>query len=91
MKPGFQKVKPPPFKRPSIEGGRHGRVWQEIDASQLRVGDVVKDKGLIESIEDRSEWDKIEVFFLSRDSVTYELDSKVTAFSRKPSLTTDEQ
>lgn len=70
---------------------RHGRAWQDIKAKELQVGDVIQNKGLIESIEDRSEWEKIEVFFLSRESHSYGLEEVVTAFSKtkKPSLTED--
>jgi hypothetical protein len=76
--------KPTPFQRPSIEMGKHGRSWQMLKASELRVGDIVENKGLILSIEDRSEWSDIEVDMINGEHYTLSVDDRVKAFSKKP-------
>jgi hypothetical protein len=82
--------KPPPFQRPGIALGRHNRSWQTIKATELRVGDIVRDKGLVLSIEDRSEWSAIDVDMVNGEHYTFDVDDLVTAFSKKP-LTEDSE
>lgn len=44
---------PPPFKRPGIAIGRHGKVWADVPIYSVREGDMVKDHGLVKQIADR--------------------------------------
>lgn len=41
-------AKPTPFSRPSIEIGAVKRVWKDVPAGEVRVGDTVADLGIIE-------------------------------------------
>lgn len=82
--------KPTPFQRPGIELGRHDRSWQAVKASELRVGDIVQDKGLVLAIEDRSEWSAVEVDMVNGEHYTFDIDDQVRAFSKKP-LTRDSE
>lgn len=45
-------VKPPPFKRPSVEihNGGPKREWMDIPAHEVRRGDMWGDHGLVENI-----------------------------------------
>lgn len=43
---------PPPFKRPGISIGRHGKVWADVPVHSVREGDMVKDHGLVKQIAD---------------------------------------
>lgn len=41
------RKKPAPFKRPSIDIGKHGREWKEVMVCDLEIGDIVAGKGLV--------------------------------------------
>lgn len=80
--------KPPPFKRNSIELGRHGRSWQSVPAEELKPGDVVEGKGLVESVTACS-MSVTSVEFWSRETFDYGYGCAVRAFV-KPLTDTDE-
>jgi hypothetical protein len=82
-----RRAKVPPFQRDAIDLGRHGRTWQTLVAEDLRVGDIIRDRGLVESIEDRSEVEEIDVKLVMGDCITYKLTDNVVAFSKKTVLT----
>ncbi len=85
-----KRAKVPPFQRDSIDMGRHGRSWQTVSAEDLRVGDIIRSRGLVESIEDRSEVDEIDVKLIMGDYITYKVTDQVMAFSKKPTVLTDD-
>jgi hypothetical protein len=91
---GKVRVKPPAFKRDSVDLGRHGRTWQTITAHELAVGDIVLNKGLVESI-DSSDLDTvvglIHVKLVMGDVLHYSPEDKVEAFHKSQILTTDNQ
>lgn len=74
--------KPPPFKRPSVQLGKHGRVWTHVPATKLIKGDLVASRGLIS-------WTQLDggnylcVGFVNGDEINYKLDELVLAFVRK--------
>lgn len=43
--------KPKPFARPSLNLTRSLRVWGEIPAREVEVGDIVADLGLVHEVE----------------------------------------
>lgn len=87
MPPQKRRAKVPPFQRPAIEMGRHGRTWQTLKASELQVGDIVEGKGLVQTVDDRSEWLQIDVDMLNGEHYTFGVDDEVKAFSKKQPLT----
>ena len=46
--PAPRRVIPPPFRRPSINGGKHGKTWQNVRADQVRKGDIIPEIGLVQ-------------------------------------------
>ncbi len=52
--PAVRRVIPPPFRRPRIEAGQHGKTWQMAKASTLREGDIIPDIGRLELAEERT-------------------------------------
>lgn len=86
---GKVRVKPPAFKRDSVDLGRHGRTWQSVEAWQLKVGDIILGKGLIESI-DQANLDIVSVQLVMGDVLHYSPEDKVEAFA-KQILTDDNQ
>lgn len=52
--PATRRVIPPPFKRPRIELGHHGKEWTVLRAAQVQAGDLVPDIGLVTSVEERT-------------------------------------
>lgn len=47
--PAPRRVIPPPFQRPSINGGKHGKTWQNVRADQVEKGDIIPGVGLVAS------------------------------------------
>lgn len=86
---GKVRVKPPAFKRDSVDLGRHGRTWQFIEARELEVGDMIMGTGMVHTVQVTKE--QVTVELLMRDVITYEPDAKVEAFSKKQILTEDSQ
>ena len=43
----IRRATPAPFERPSVELGRHGRVWEFVVAEEVSVGDTVADFGVV--------------------------------------------
>lgn len=55
--PAPRRVVPPPFRRPSVSGGTHGKTWQNVRADQVGPGDILPDVGLVTSVgEDTEYW-----------------------------------
>jgi hypothetical protein len=83
--------KPPPFKRPSIELGRHGKVWVEsFPVDVLRAGYVVSGEGQVTLVERFSE--SVTVTYFSGATRLYSQWATVRAFVPSEwadSLTTD--
>lgn len=52
--PVMRKVIPPPFRRPSVTGGSHGKRWQPVRASQVRKDDIITDLGLVTDVGERT-------------------------------------
>jgi hypothetical protein len=89
---GKVRVKPPAFKRDSIDLGRHGRTWQTLEAYDLEVGDIIQGKGLVESIESSDLGTAIglvHIKLIMGDVLHYSPEDKVEAFSKKQILTDD--
>lgn len=42
--------KPKKFVRPSVDLDHHGKVWQDMRAEQVRVGDVVTNFGQVAEV-----------------------------------------
>lgn len=42
--------KPAPFKRPTIDVGRHGRAWVDVKADKIHIGDIIADFGLVANV-----------------------------------------
>lgn len=45
--PAPRRVIPPPFQRPSVRGGSHGKTWRNVKADQVRTGDIIPDLGRV--------------------------------------------
>lgn len=45
--PAPRRVIPPPFRRPRIDGGSHGKTWQNVRAEQVVAGDIIPEIGLV--------------------------------------------
>lgn len=89
---GKVRVKPPAFKRDSVDLGRHGRSWQTLEAYDLEVGDIIKGSGLIESIQTSdlgTDLGLVKVQLIMGDLLVYSPEDKVEAFSKKQILTDD--
>lgn len=52
--PQSRRVIPAPFQRPSINGGRHGKSWQYVPASQIAKDDIVPDVGLVTDVREET-------------------------------------
>lgn len=78
--------KPAPFKRPSIDLGRHGRSWRTADAGSLVRGDIVKDRGLVASTHKfhntETSVDCIDVYYVNDEIDTFCIFDTVCAFVR---------
>jgi len=51
--PAPRRVIPPPFQRPSVSGGKHGKSWQNVRADQVRKGDIIPEIGLVLDVSER--------------------------------------
>lgn len=56
MFPSTRRVIPPPFARPRINGGRHGKTWQSVPADQVARGDMTQLVGLVAAVEIRNRY-----------------------------------
>lgn len=45
--PAPRRVIPAPFQRPRVNGGTHGKTWQNVRADQVRKGDIIPEIGLV--------------------------------------------
>jgi hypothetical protein len=87
---GKVRVKPPAFKRDSIDLARHGRTWQTLAAYDLEVGDIILNTGLIESIETSdlgTDLGLVHVKLVMGDVLHYSPEDEVQAFSKRQILT----
>lgn len=77
---------PGKFQRPGIDLDHHGRAWRDVHVYDLKPGDVVQGKGLVEALDwdDCGNW-RVEYF--SHERVHYSEEQLIAAFT-KP-LTTD--
>ena len=78
------RPKIPPFKRDSVDVGRHGRAWKDdVPVTDLKPGDSILGSGMIFSVENGvGLGDQEYVMFLmhSGDCFGYNADKAVTAF-----------
>lgn len=51
--PATRRVIPPPFRRPRIEAGSHGKTWQYVAATGVAAGDIVPDVGLVVDMQEQ--------------------------------------
>lgn len=51
--PQTRRVIPPPFQRPRINAGRHGKTWQYCSASEVQPGDLVPGVGTVETVDEQ--------------------------------------
>lgn len=79
---------PKPFKRPSIEIGAPGRIWQEVYPLQLAVGDIVPDHGKVDGIKVSSgegvvlkPYILVTTSFLSGEVYTWKETDRIKAFT----------
>jgi len=77
--------KPPPFKRPSVSLGNHGRSWKLVKARHLASGDIVSERGLVDQTIFHGRVQQVEVSYLNRETDIFEPDEEVFAFVRKAS------
>lgn len=74
---------PAPFKRKSIDLTRHGRVWRQVRADEIRDGDRVRGRGLVSG---RTEPCRGHVsFVLEGERVICDVESRLMAFVLKES------
>lgn len=52
--PAVRRVIPPPFQRPRIEAGRHGKEWQVTRATGIREEDLIPGVGRVTLAEERT-------------------------------------
>jgi hypothetical protein len=45
--PAPRRVIPAPFQRPTVNGGTHGKSWQNVRAGQVAAGDIIPEVGLV--------------------------------------------
>ncbi len=45
--PAPRRVIPPPFRRPRIDAGSHGKSWTNVRAEQVVPGDIIPEIGLV--------------------------------------------
>lgn len=57
--PAPRRVVPPPFQRPRISAGSHGKAWQGARADQVREGDIVPDVGLVIYADEKVLYDEV--------------------------------
>lgn len=72
--------KPKPFKRPSIDLD-HGKSkeWKNVQAKDVKVGDIVADYGQVSLLEQHS--DGLDILFLSGKVLSIHHLDKVFAFT----------
>jgi hypothetical protein len=51
--PQARRVIPPPFRRPSISAGRHGKTWGFIEAQSILNDDLIIGIGLVVAVEEK--------------------------------------
>lgn len=71
---------PTPFSKPSISLATHGKAWKDIEAYKLRVGDIVRDHGAVETTGPSGVADTT-VKFLSGEVVYFAGTERVHAFT----------
>ena len=74
-----RRGKPKPFSRPSFDLDHHTKSWREALPSQLEVGDMVRDLGMIEAISSAAE--TFCILFVSGKTVYLTDDTQVVAFT----------
>lgn len=86
--------KPAPFKRPSIDLGRHGRSWKLVEAKTLQVQDIIRDRGVVTSVDTYEDAvlnlsngesyriEEVHVHYISGQTDSFDTDELVYAFVR---------
>lgn len=73
---------PPPHSRPSISLGSSPRAWQDLTWGDVEVGDIVPDKGRVDSVTFSPNRKGVTVVF-PRSIVSVEATSPVKVFTRR--------
>jgi hypothetical protein len=55
--PATRRVIPAPYRRDRVTGGKHGKRWQEVAASQVLKCDIIPDVGVVAEVSDATRYE----------------------------------
>lgn len=75
----FQRKRPAPHQRPSIDLGSPRKVWQEIQAQHVEVEDLVVDMGTVRKVTVSA---NVAIEFVSEKVEFFPLEDTLMVFTR---------